>query len=451
MHSLTPTPARRSRDRSLADVIRDPSSGDRGALLTADVPLAHRSSADAAGRLARDSGVPATAARVGEEIEKVASNSGSVLRRPWKGFLAAGMTAVALLLILAVVYNRVGPSGRLPDSVVESGPPPQLAQPPAQTAAKGAGSNPDRADGSATIEQHVNSIRAAARRLIALGQRQQALDSVTAGLVLDAADPELQRLLEELKRTARQNAVQERQAASRRGATEDSSIEFRDGLAREREADVLDRAGDRAPAIRSLWAAAGLYDRAARVGEQSTAAPAPGPKPAPDGERTEVPPAPPERPVLPSAAPLEALKTPPGAVERTPPAPVERKIEPPTAPLGNAEPDARTVDTAAVRETLRRYAEAYQSREIAAIREVLPSLSSQQLRSLERDFSNYRSYSVEIAGPRLAVEGVTATVTCDVTRSFVTKSGIAGGNTVATIFHLRKVAGSWIIEKLESR
>ena len=132
-------------------------------------------------------------------------------------------------------------------------------------------------------------------------------------------------------------------------------------------------------------------------------------------------------------------------------APVERKIEPPITPAGNAEPDARTVDTAAVRETLRRYAEAYQSREIAAISEVLPSLSSQQLRSLERDLSNYRSYSVEINRPRFAVEGSTATVTCDVTRSFVTRSGIAGGNTVATIFHLRKVAGSWIIEKLESR
>ena len=127
------------------------------------------------------------------------------------------------------------------------------------------------------------------------------------------------------------------------------------------------------------------------------------------------------------------------------------KPEPPTPTVRDAVPDAQTVEAAAIRDTLRRYAEAYQSRDSAAVGKVLPSLSSQQLRNLDRDLSNYRSYNVEIARPRILVDNVTATVVCDVTRSFVTRSGIAGGNTVATIFHLRKVEGSWIIEKQESR
>jgi hypothetical protein len=167
--------------------------------------------------------------------------------------------------------------------------------------------------------------------------------------------------------------------------------------------------------------------------------------------KAEAPSAAPERPVPPSPPPLESAKTLPATTEKTPPPPVAVKPEPRTPTAGDAVLDARTVDVAAIRETLRRYADAYQSRDIAAVKKVLPALSSQQLRNLEKDLSNYRSYNVEITGARTAADNASATVVCDVTRSFVTKGGIAGGNTVATIFHLKKVEGSWLIEKLESR
>ena len=70
---------------------------------------------------------------------------------------------------------------------------------------------------------------------------------------------------------------------------------------------------------------------------------------------------------------------------------------------------------------------------------MLPSLSAPQLRSLDKDFSNYRSYNVEIADPRISIDRDTATASSQVTRSFVTRNGVAGGHTVATTFHLRKV------------
>ena len=78
---------------------------------------------------------------------------------------------------------------------------------------------------------------------------------------------------------------------------------------------------------------------------------------------------------------------------------------------------------------MRRYADAYGSRDVAAVRKVLPSLTVQQLRALEKDFSDYRSYSVDIAEPRIVVDRETAVAT----------------------FQLRKVDGSWVIERLESR
>jgi len=114
-------------------------------------------------------------------------------------------------------------------------------------------------------------------------------------------------------------------------------------------------------------------------------------------------------------------------------------------------PDARGSDVAAIQETLRRYADAYGSRDVAAVKKLLPSLSVQQLRGLEKDFSDYRSYSVEIADPHISVGRETAVATSQVTRSFVTRSGVAGGHTMATTFRLRKIDGSWVIERLESR
>ena len=112
---------------------------------------------------------------------------------------------------------------------------------------------------------------------------------------------------------------------------------------------------------------------------------------------------------------------------------------------------ARFEQAAAIQDTLRRYADAYRNRDVAAVRKVLPTLSAQQLRGLDKDFSDYRSYHVEIANPLIAIDHETAVATGQVTRSFVTRNGVAGGHTVATTFRLRKIDGSWVIERLESR
>ena len=81
----------------------------------------------------------------------------------------------------------------------------------------------------------------------------------------------------------------------------------------------------------------------------------------------------------------------------------------------------------------------------------MPSLTAEQLRSLGKDFGSYRSYSVAIKNESIALDGGTARVTCQVVRSFETKTGVAGSNTLRTVFHLRKGDAGWTIERIESR
>jgi hypothetical protein len=174
--------------------------------------------------------------------------------------------------------------------------------------------------------------------------------------------------------------------------------------------------------------------------------PAPAPQPPPPVAKIDTPPPSSER--QPPQAPPPAI---PLASDKPPQPALPVKPEPSTPPAVDVARDARASDTAAIQDTLRRYADAYRSRDIAAVKKVLPSLSAQQLRGLDKDFSDYRSYSVEIADPRISIEHDTATANCQVTRSFVTRNGVAGGHSVATTFHLRKIDASWVIERLESR
>jgi hypothetical protein len=347
--------------------------------------------------------------------------------------------AVSVVLTTSILYwqwTRSTVSIEPPLPAVEAmSPAPRPGTPPA-------GSAPERPPAH---EQQLVTLRATARRHLAAGRPQEALDTVSAGLVLDGSDPELRALVDDLARAARQSLNASRAAAAKLGVTEASSADLRDARRRERDADVLERSGNRAATIRALWMAATLYDRtvksaSARSVPPDTPPPAAAAAPAGvTGARQ------PERAESPAVSPLAPGTLPPGPEVPLP--------TPPPQPAKPAAPavDARGADLAAVRELLRRYVEAYGARNISAVARVMPSLTEQQLRSLERDFSNFRSYNVEIADERIALDGATATVTCRVIRSFVSRTGANGGNTVASVFRLRKGGGGWAIESLQSR
>ena len=159
-------------------------------------------------------------------------------------------------------------------------------------------------------------------------------------------------------------------------------------------------------------------------------------------------------PPVPASPSPEALNTLPGRANKPPGPPQPPPAAPkPEAPAqGRDTPqDPRAVDLAAVRDTLRRYVEAYQSLDSNAVARMMPSLSAGQIRDLERDFANYRRYTVQIKDERINIEGESATVACEVARSFETKNGVAGSHTARSTFHLRRSGAGWSITRLELR
>jgi len=372
----------------------------------------------------------------------VQSAVGDVQPRRRAGLLLPGIAAAAIALALALAaiwtFNRPPPDTP-PVQIETTAQPPQPpvpapAIPPAVSPAPGA-EQPADVNGAA-LEQQLRAVRMSARQQITAGNRQAALETLGRGLALDAKDPEVNGLLDDLARVARRAAAEAGATAARRGQR--SSAAFLDAQAREREADSLMRAGDRVPAVRVFWAATSRYNEVPEVTSQKASAAPPPAAPA----------APAVIPVAPSASVPGGtpISTAPPPVPKPSPAPAEK----PAAPREPA-PDPNAAHGAAIRDTLHRYSQAYQSLDSQAVAEVMPSLTTDQLRNLERDFSNYRSYTVEIRDPRIAVEGMTATVTCQVVRSFETRSGVRGSNTVDSIFHLRRSGSAWTIERLESR
>jgi eukaryotic-like serine/threonine-protein kinase len=374
--------------------------------------------------------------------------SGQVIPPPRRSkrmvFLGVAGATLAIALISTLMLDRFSVT-----SPPVQPPAPSPAAPPRASANQPEGVN------RTPYEEQVSAARVTARQQIAAGQRQPALDTLIRGLALDEKDPELNGLVDELTGVARRTATEARAAAVVRGASPRSSAAFRDGQTREREADSLLRAGDRVPGIRAAWAAAALYNKAPEGTSQGASdAPLTAPPARPTGDPVAPPsPQPGSQPVLTSPS-LESLKTVPAPEDKAasaPPPPLTApKPEPPPVARDPA-PDPRAADLSAIRETLRRYAQAYQSLDGAAVGKVMPSLTAAQLRDLGRDFSNYRSYTVEIRDERIEVDGPTARVTCQVVRSFETKNGVAGSNTVHSLFHLRRSGTGWTIERLDSR
>jgi serine/threonine protein kinase len=380
-----------------------------------------------------------------------------------KGTLLLGVGCALLagaLIATVVMFNRspsVSPAVQT-DSPAREQPPQQR---PAPVETPNIPADRPAAAGNAPLEEQLSAARDMTRRQMAAGERQGALDALIRGLALDTEDPALNALAQDLAIAARRTAIEARTAASERGANPKSSAEFRSGQGQESAADGFVRAGDRVRGIRTFWAAAALYNKARGVaGQPSVPAPLPTPAAPAIADPVEPSSAKPPSPEI-SVVPRESLERPPAAANAPAPSPSSAPpapSPPPPASVPEVRPtprdssaDTGAADLSAIRETLRRYTLAYQSLSSAAVGQVMRSLTAEQLRSLDRDFSNYRRYGVDIRDERIAVEGMTATVTCQVVRSFETKTGVTGSNAVASVFHLRRSGSVWTIEHLESR
>lgn len=101
--------------------------------------------------------------------------------------------------------------------------------------------------------------------------------------------------------------------------------------------------------------------------------------------------------------------------------------------------------------TLRRYTAALEQRDIGALKAVWPGLSRPQQEAIESEFGNARSISVELASPRIDVNGAMATVTAVRHYSLRTRDGQQLRNDTATTLTLRHVATGWLIESVSHR
>jgi hypothetical protein len=380
-----------------------------------------------------------------------------------KAPVVLGVAAAVLATVAGAIWIFNRPPAVNPPVQTEATaqPEPSPSVPPVVSAPTSPARGTDQA-GDATraeLEQQLRGVAVTARGQIAAGDRQAALDTLRRGLTLDAADAEINQLIDEQNRVARQAATQAGAAAAKRGQR--TSAVFQDAQTRERQAESLLRAGDRISAVEAFWAATSRYNQVPETpgpGQRATAAP-PAPEPATPAIVPAEPPAVvPGSPTI-STAPPPAPKPLPSpdekraALPETPPAAAKPDLarEPKAEASREPKPDPNAVNEAAIRDALRRYSEAYKSLDSQAVASVMPSLTPDQLRGLERDFANYRSYNVEIRDESIAVDGTAATVTCQVVRAYVMRNGVGGNHTAASIFYLRRSGSVWTIERLESR
>ena len=259
---------------------------------------------------------------------------------------------------------------------------------------------------------------------------------------------------------ARMNAA--KAAARQRGPAVQRSSAFTAALAAEREGGRLENAKRTGEAAEKFYEAAGLFRSAELTAgtppqgrEPAAAEPArvdaPRPEPAPSpasqvpaaGPAPAAPTAP--TPAPPVAPPAEApVQTPPAAVPG-PPIPALTRNPPPASQVPPASPRA-TEDE--VRDLVRRYEQALESRSIDALKRIWPSLQGTQETAVRQEFTQTRRIDVDIDGVEVSVSGATAIVTFIRRYQLTTVDGQRPLINSRTTMNARRVGGEWLIERV---
>jgi len=289
---------------------------------------------------------------------------------------------------------------------------------------------PNEPAGSPVVKQAspprpLEELRTRARTQWQLGQRAQALNTVTEGLRIDSRDPVLRNLQGSFLRDAQVDAERSKKQAQDLNADARAEKAFGQGLRKEREAVRLRRAGRIDAATRSFCVAAEQFKAAAtesgRIAgdedaEQARLAYERAGIKKKEGDRAS-----------------EATRQRPNAGDQA-----ERKS-----------PNT-TLDQEGVTQTLRRFETAYASLSADLVRSVYPSAPIDQL---AKDFAGYRSYTLKVqvqaftfialSETRAAVE-VPARVVHDV----MLKSGRRNQFEQSQTFQLEKQGQTWIIRQI---
>jgi hypothetical protein len=220
-------------------------------------------------------------------------------------------------------------------------------------------------------------------------------------------------------------------------------------LGAEREGMRLLRAGKTAEAAGKFYQASGLFHSAelsaaaavtpepARTEPQAPASPAPPTSPPPAQPQTTPAPDPP------------AQQT-PTAVETSPPplAPITRERPAATPPPAAAETPTPVSAEDGVRDLLRHYERALESRNLDALKRVWPSLGGAQEDAIRKEFAYTRQIDVTIENAELEVSGASATVTFIRRYQLSTVDGQRLLTNSRTTMSARRAGNDWVIDRV---
>jgi len=152
---------------------------------------------------------------------------------------------------------------------------------------------------------------------------------------------------------------------------------------------------------------------------------------------------------------FESARPAPDLVAIPPPTVLVVDEEPTPAPAVTQEPVEEELpspavedQTSAVLDVLDRYEKAYENLDSEALKLVWPSLDVQQLRALERSFSNYQWLDMDIENCNVMVDGSQGTASCQVRRVIKPRAGSRQTDQRQTTFYLRFDNHRWVIDRL---
>jgi ketosteroid isomerase-like protein len=89
-----------------------------------------------------------------------------------------------------------------------------------------------------------------------------------------------------------------------------------------------------------------------------------------------------------------------------------------------------------------------ESRNLAALKRVWPSLGGTQERAIQTEFANARTLQTQFTDPRITINGDITTVTGFRMYSLVTQDGQRLSSVTRTTMTLRRDGGAWVIERV---
>jgi serine/threonine protein kinase len=346
----------------------------------------------ASGSGGRGEGIPTVAARSHDmQAETVATDESGERRWAPPPALWAGAAALMAVVVTALLFwpSNQAPISNATGTQRAADPASEAATPRNEVSNEPIARNEDqRAPRSRPADAALPREIQAALQQFNDGSRE-VLSAVASAEQRYPGHPELVSLLARLEDRSREALNRRKLAAVDAGAT--ATPDYQRALAAEREAAELKRQGPTSATIRKFWDAEDLYAAAEESVREIAAR---------DDRSTE------------TAAPVAA------------------------------DPRAE----GAVRDTLQNFARAYQALSGAAVKAVYPSLTPDQVRTLDRNFLEYSAYQLDIRDVRIAVKGVRATANCVLDSTVTLRNGTERRTTTRATFTLEHTSGgAWVM------